>query len=1311
MSSFYYDLTVTDPDVAYNGLIEDAKTIPMNTQRPLFILLEQINEFDEEEAPKISAIEFNKENLDLLFDIIKNPASGWNLYNNSGSNIGSDVVSRISTAKNKRDEYPEIWVTKRIALYNSDKDEQFKAVLDDTVFKEFLDSIPSFQESQWHNNGVFNAKFSPRYQFHDELPFYFRQYWEPIRDSPAKRKDLCYNKQFIDVSLSTEEKHEIGRIPCAIYALKQCGVADAVIRTIYERHICYGNTVKTHDLAQVLNSFKYRLKLYKISISQKVTITNNEYPRKTKDNLIWPLIELDFFRGHLMKHEEIVFEYENNRKEKKNTIVPFLRLLYLAFEEKLLVPMDSYEFASLFEDRGFALNYKVNTKEILDSCETGSIFDNDVVPFKGKNKMVPIRKIYADFECSTDEKYHVPYCISFTEINSNHKIKHFWGKDCAKQFLDYLVKKLNEDRINEKDHIISRDRTYNLYWKRPMCVVYFHNLRYDFTFLIKHLEKVKIVTKGNRLYSAKGKYGKGWGKMCLEFRDTLPLLQMSLRNAGKAFLPEKKQKKIKKEAFPYELYTYSFFDSHPSEWCTLEEFRAGFNNEQLLADFDENLPSLSSKIYNPENQHIFYKEYAHFYCDQDVRVLAQVMKEYDKLMASEGIKGINGVPPFGNKYSPFKYLTISSLAYDYNLKSCVVEWKQDQDENGNPLVSKNGFPIMKWLPRHEFYQVKGLLRYIGHQTIRGGRVMTRDNIKWHYEADPNNPDSILVDYDGVSLYPSAISRLWMTEGKPIMIKGSFSEKDFLAKFTHPDAPEGEFKDYNDGWVHVYSLMCWKDRHFPQLCIKDPKTKLNDYQNFHGAVDTWVNAIDLFNLIEFQKATFCWDAAVVWTGKRFYECRDMIKGLFEFRAKNKQHPIQLTTKLMMNSIYGKSALKPTNHTTFIVDTHLYRKSEDEMKKWEIVDNWREFFNANAYRIKEIVYLDKNHIEVKCHELDASANFVPFGSNVLAMARRIIGRVMALAEDMEELHPECTPGLFYTDTDSMHIRKDLLKFTEEAYMEKYGEPICGKNLCQFHIDFDPPRNFKKGEEVIGANESWFIMKKMYADQLIGTEGSIAYHQRMKGVPSDLVKWTDYEKIYNDQFVEFDLLEKGHVSFFYENGQVGSRSKMTRLIATKEAKTQLKEDLNTVNNFVEALEQLDRERTPDLEPEPQVLEPTPYQPPEWQEWMEGDTPKLDWETREIQEELATQKRQRDEIDIETEDEDLEIPEEKRLKCYEGIEDPEDANMILFIENGHPPTHWERRVFDEGWDPEADEDMISWWKALGKEQREWLLKLRGDK
>lgn len=1245
MERVYFDIPALGVDVVYEELIRNAKRVNAHPQRPLFILLEQVNLFDDKEAPKYTAIEFSKENIDNLFDMLRNPEKAWEIYNSGSSFIGSDVVEKIFIRKEQdpaeKESYPDVWTTRKIGLYdsnNEDSRERFK----NTVFEKFVDEIPPFTVFQKHNNGFFNAKFNNEYNKRaddiDEDERDFFHYWMNIRDNMDNRRAFCYAKQFIDPILTSKEKSIIHEVPCAIYALQRGNVDKKIIDDLYRFHVCYGNIIKTKDLHMVLSMNKLRLRVSKISFPSGggFKVTSNEYPNKNKQNENWGGIWLDFYKGHLMLHEDIEFEGKSRK-------VPFLRLLHWAFNQGILVSMNAYEFSELTAHKGFSLIYKMNTKELLDGVEEGAIFEKDCEPFTGKKCKATKVRLYADFECSTDEQYHRPYCISYRFLDKYtahgdkifpHLKGHFWGENCGEQFLEMLRSSCDKTYKKEtRARLPNEEQTFKFPWKTPACTIYFHNLRYDFTFLLRYLKDIKLTKKGNTLYSVQGVYGKGLSKICFVFKDTLPLLQMSLRNAGKAFLSEKQQKKVKKEAFPYELYTYSFFDSHPSGWCTLEEFRAGFNNDELLADFDANLPSLSSKIYDPQQQHIFYKEYAFFYCDQDVRVLYHVMNKFHRLLTAEGdIEGINGNPPFGDGQSPFYHLTISSLAYDYFQKKAILEWKQVGTLRGNR-------PKMGWAPKFPIMKTRGLLRYIGHQTIRGGRVMTRDNIKWHYEADPNNPDSILVDYDGVSLYPSAISRLWLTEGEPELIKGSFSEKDFLEKFTHPDAPEGEYKEFNDGWVHVYSLMCWKDRHFPLLCVKDEKTKLNEYQNFHGAVDTWINAIDLFNLIEFQKATFYWDAAVVWKGPRHYECRQIIQNLFDFRAKNKKHPIQLVTKLMMNSIYGKSALKPAKFEEEIIDATKWRKlGEEENIQWEKVDNWREKFNANAYRIKSFEYLDKDHISVKYHQLDTSANFVPFGSNVLAMARRIIGRVMALAEDMEEEHPECAPGLFYTDTDSMHIRKDLLKYTEEAYLRQYGEPICGSKLCQFHIDFDPPRNFKQGEEVIGANESWFIMKKMYADQLVGTEGSIAFHQRMKGVPSDLVKWEDYAKIYDDKFVEFNLLENGHVSFFYENGKVGSRKKMTRQIATKEAKTQLKEDLDTVNNFVKALEHLERERTPDFEPDLQVLEPTPYQPPEWAEWMEGDTQPLVDIIEDEETKMGAQKRPRedDQINIETSEEE---------------------------------------------------------------------------
>lgn len=1270
MSAIYYDLFAVDVPEAIEGLKAFVERTEANPQKPIFIVLEMINMFDDVRIPKYEAIQYENMELVHLESMLLHPEKAWSIYKDSHDNISSDVVAKIVTVSkdpSEREEYPDVWETTKIAMIDTNTmDEE---ALADTPFRDFINAIPAYLDHQSHNNGFLNAVLKLSYnKSNDEFPLekdkIINQFWIDIIKSPQKRLEMSEKKQlFVGIECS----YDFLDVPCAIYSLRREGVDESIIDEMLRNHLCYGEIIKTKAIVSILSKYHIALRVYKLSSykEDKVKVTYDIYPKKIPEG--WRIVELDYFEGHLMQHEMVEIHYEE-----RVLIMHFLRLLYWGFQNGVLRRMTSFEYGRYRSD--YAVMIKDSYKEQIEYIKTlEDPFEQDCEAFIGRSPKAFAIKIFADFECTTDERYHREFTISYS---FNGEIKHIWGENCGKQFLDQVGK-------------ICRQHSDRTRFNSPKGVIYFHNLRYDFTFLLKYLSKVDITKKGNTLYRVKAFYGTGTNKVCLEFRDTLPLLQMSLRNAGNAFLPEEVKKTIKKEVFPYELYTYSFFEKYPDGWAPVEEAKQYFKPEeyqefilnlkktlpfipQFEDHFDEYNTTRRKRLtyksnmfiqeeyeYHYSSDRMFYqnydrneykyeelfnyKEYAHFYCDQDVRVLYEVMKVYDSLMTGGQTEGINGVPPFGKDYSPFQYLTISSLAYDYCLKNCVFEKGYQMDENY--FIKRDGRdkPIPGWQIRHRFYQSKGLLRYIGHQTVRGGRVMCRDNEKYHYVMDPSNPESMLVDYDGVSLYPSAISRLWMTEGKPGFIHGSFSEQDFIREFTHPDAPEGEFKKYNDGWIHVYSIHCSKDRHFPMLCIKDKETKLNDYKNWHGHVDTWVNAIDLYNLIDFQDATFYWDCAVVWEGKRYYECRSMIRNLFDFRLHNKKHPIQLTTKLMMNSIYGKSALKPVHYEEEIVDVVKWRKNEENGKKrWSKVDNWRAEFNANAYKIKSFTMLDDDHVSVKYHKKDTTANYVQFGSNVLAMARRIIGRVMSLAEDMELEHPECAPGLFYTDTDSMHIRKDLLKYTEEAYLVKYGSPICGTDLCQFHIDFDAPKNFKEGEYIEGANESWFIMKKMYADQLVGSQGSICYHQRMKGVPSDLVKWTDYEKIFNDQFVVFDLLENGHVSFFYENGMVGSRRDMKRQIATKEAKEQIKEDLNTVKNFVRALEELDKTRTPTLFfdeegelPLTQVDEIIAPNRDPGEPILDEDTQPLPVEPEEP--ESLKRAREDEQIDIETDDEEF--------------------------------------------------------------------------
>ena len=413
----------------------------------------------------------------------------------------------------------------------------------------------------------------------------------------------------------------------------------------------------------------------------------------------------------------------------------------------------------------------------------------------------------------------------------------------------------------------------------------------------------------------------------------------------------------------------------------------------------------------------------------------------------------------------------------------------------------------------------------------------------------------------------------------------------------------------------------------------------------------MNAIDLYNLVDFQNADFEWDYAVVWEGNRCYEIRKGIRDLFDFRFMNHgtyadkegeapykhEHSIQIVAKLMMNSIFGKSIIKPYTHRKAFVEKYAWEKDR-ETGVFKRRDNWKKFLKANMYRLKQISHLGPELIEATLYERDTSASLNIFGSNVLAMARRIIGRVMALAEEMEDKHPEMSPGVFYTDTDSMHITNELLGVMEEEYEKRYGKKLRGEELGQFHPDFDAPKVYKKGEKVIGAVESFFIAKKVYVDKLEGNQGSIGYHKRMKGVPAKTITWEDYDKIYQDIPVTFDLLSNDRTSFYYENGQVGCRRKMERVIMTKEAREQLRHDLQVVSELKRVLGAAEKRKRKeeDTDEEP-VLELPPKLPRE--ETPQGDIIILDYPPKHWEEDDATQKLPEHEEKEEEPNEDREI------------------------------------------------------------------------
>ena len=104
--------------------------------------------------------------------------------------------------------------------------------------------------------------------------------------------------------------------------------------------------------------------------------------------------------------------------------------------------------------------------------------------------------------------------------------------------------------------------------------------------------------------------------------------------------------------------------------------------------------------------------------------------------------------------------------------------------------------------------------------------------------------------------------------------------------------------------------------------------------------------------------------------------------------------------------------------------------------------------------------------------------------------------------------------------MHIDNTQVELLAEKFFEKYNRVLIGKNLGQFHVDFDCEG---ADNDDINAIKSIFLGKKCYYDLLMceNTDGSKVYdeHIRMKGVPIDAIKHRAKVGIYEQNIVLVD------------------------------------------------------------------------------------------------------------------------------------------------------------------------------------------------
>lgn len=637
------------------------------------------------------------------------------------------------------------------------------------------------------------------------------------------------------------------------------------------------------------------------------------------------------------------------------------------------------------------------------------------------------------------------------------------------------------------------------------ALVYFHNLAYD----IRQFNKFDITNqhvKGNKTMDAQIKYK---GKT-IHFKDSLSVVSMKLADFPTSFNLDCGIK----EMFPYKYYTFKNFELLNCKGVISEAGKQELKHNWNQQQFEDNLKKLN--IINGNEFDMV--EYVKFYCCQDVRILKQGFQKFRK-MCWESLKiDVN------------KTLTAPSLANQYFTRE-----------------------IYEKVP--DYYLYGGIVRSFIQKAVYGGRCMTRLNKRWSVNEE-------LADFDAVSLYPSAMKRLYCVKGKCEVLQDEELDMNYLLTHTcSEDEQPSKEKPISTYVVEIQITKINKHLAFPCVVYKDKQTNTNrnDDSEFAIGKTAVVDSITLEDWVKYNGLECKIIRGYKWTGEKSFLIRDVIQNLHLLRCeyKKEKNPLQLVIKLIMNSAYGKCIQKPIT-TNLVFKKYQSKKFDKKTKKY--IDDYplNKFLIKNSSKVIKYTQVNKNLYAIKVgQQIDDFYTNTLLGVQILSMSKRIMNEVMCTAEDLGI-------QIYYQDTDSMHIQKNKINDLANEYKKRFNRELIGKNLGQFHNDFD--------EVTDGyAYKSVFVGKKMYVDLLQNDKGETGIHYRMKGVNLDCVKlyaeehnltvFDVYNKLFNGETLTFDLLKAKPCFKMNDNQTVTNQLEFKRSI--KATSQQVGYDLKSPSN----------------------------------------------------------------------------------------------------------------------------------------------------
>ena len=470
-------------------------------------------------------------------------------------------------------------------------------------------------------------------------------------------------------------------------------------------------------------------------------------------------------------------------------------------------------------------------------------------------------------------------------------------------------------------------------------------------------------------------------------------------------------------------------------------------------------------------------KYSSIYCKMDCKVL------------KEGYEVFRGWMLEHTELDVDHFITIQSLASTYMLKSGCYDG---------------------------VYQFSSVIQQFITKCVVGGRVMTANNKQYHVKKK-------IADFDACSLYPSAMYFMkGFLKGKPKVL----TNKDY------------NFLEQQDGYfIRIKIIKLNKHLDFPLTSKINEETGVRDFTNDMENEIISIDKVGLEDLITFHDAEFEIIDGYYFNEGRNNKINHVIKDLYDLRKKLKKekNPAQEIIKLLMNSMFGKTIIKPVETDTIVKDNK---------------DDFEKYIAYNYNYIDSVIEVNNKFYIKKVKSILKHFNYVHCGVEILSMSKRIMNRVFDSAS-------KCGVKIYYQDTDSMHLNYDDVDKVVDKYKEIYNADLIGEELGNFHVDF--PK--KEGYDEVYCIESLFLGKKTYLDILeyVAKNGNKINDNliRLKGIPTSCIEYHAekekksvldiYKDFYNNKTIEFDLTNNGnkfvcrnnkdHTVYSLSHGDIGS------------------------------------------------------------------------------------------------------------------------------------------------------------------------------